>query len=627
MKYSVYIFLLFPYFLFGQNQKVFTDSLGTRAIIEYSGTWNDTALPESGHYKLNTRVLNSNGITTTRAAGKLRNGVPDNKWTWKLGFWNYNVHAGNDIKPKFTTHGEVKSWNGSFKNGRPHGKWNFTSSSIAPDEKALEKIKIQSEFNSGNISGFVKITSDEFIAEGTLTDSGIAAGTWHFNYLDSLSGHRISEERHYANGVLTKITLTDDYSGEVFYRRNPVPLTESETIDFAAFLNYPVNIGTRRFARDGMETKGSGLLRDFIAYLTCNGWQADYFHYIPERQGPHYKKLNFPFTKKEIAAVDHVHSLIDSLKTACKARLDYCNILLKRGKTEELDLALSYAQAVKQRISIADSLLQAVQHELFIYENRHSNEYREKFNGNLNHPDTIYGEVYETVYAVLPQGNYLNENVFIELERVLVEVKNELPVYLQTIDQSYDELKKEGELADLETEISRKTEMVDSLYANASGTKKVVKETKVKYVKSDLMSKYSKIENYAEAKEKAAVISGKLDYLIERHNEWDLLDSAKYKLQERYTTYEYNPYSGKRDIEVKKKKRFMRSVLEQLLPHLKSEFSEIEDFQEWKEHWELTKSVYDRLLEFAEENDRHAKRTERKIRRSDDPERMIRMLL
>ena len=584
-------------------------------------------MPQSGKYKLMIRDISPAGITTVQASGDLKNGVPDNKWIWKQGLWSRSIHPGKDIKPQFTAHGEVKTWNGNFKNGDPHGKWSFTSDSITPDDKTREKIKIQTEFNSGHISKFIKIAADEFTASGTLSDSGIAAGTWRFSYTDSLSGHRISEERHYVEGVLTEITLTDNHTNEVFYRRNPVPVNERGEIDTSSYSDHPVEIGARHFASDGIGSKGSELLHNFEAYLICDGLQADYFHYIPKRKGAHYKKLNFPFTGEELKSADYLRRSADSLKTECDTRLDYPNILLKRGKTKELDLALSYAQGALQKILTADSLLNAAQHDLFTYHNRHSAASGEMFNHLLNHPDTLYGEVYNSEYAELPQGDYLNNNVFAELERVFNQMKSELPAHLRIIDQSYDELKKEGELAELETEISRKTEIVDSLYANASGTKKVVKETKVKYVKSNLMSKYSKIEDYSEAKEKAAVISNKLDYLINHHGEWVLQDSIKYKLEERYTTYEYNPYTGNHDIEVKKKKRFMRSVNEHLLPYLKNTFRQTDDFQEWKVHWESTKNVYNRLLEFADENDRQSKRTERKIRRSDDPERMIRLLM
>jgi hypothetical protein len=628
-KYFVILFLLTLTEVQAQSQKLFHDTLGLSGMVKYSGIWYDSLLPKQGNYELSWRTSSEGMLSTYFSKGRLKSHMPEGRWTWEQADWDFAVKPGSSIIPEFMASGERKIWTANFLNGQAHGNWVFTLDSLIQGKTTgKELVQIQGKFDQGRISENFTIKDNRpetsFMLTGQTDKDGVATGKWIFKFKENPNSEIVTEERIYEKGILTEIKLIKRDTVQYIIAFDDVKRILSELQQTKEPL--PYRIGPDDFETDGYESKGKDLMKAFLFHFFNEGWQLPQFPYHFERKGPVFRKIQYPLSEDQLSFIEKSDSLLKGLIPEIKQRLNYRNILINRGRNRELDLALAYAQSGLKKLHSLDSLLETTRNPHFSYTNTHRS-----FDLNddplFSYKDPIKGELGDTQVLYLPQLNFEYDRTHFENIYHLVKAfQIQFSRQLYLIDSNYQELQKESTLLLIEDRITEKLQMLDSLYADISGVGVLVRDKWVRsYLRDQLkvLSQSTEIEN---AQLLASSIEHKIDKLITLTSDWPVIDSFAFRIKEQYTHYAYNPYTGFHDIEIRIKKRFYNKMAQVLLPWLKTEFEQIDDWEEWIEHVRIYKETYHQLMAFALLDDKETKRTEKRIRREKSPARMQRIL-
>jgi len=621
----------FPFFVFAQKSKSFYDDFGLQGKVTYSGTWRDSSLPENGRYELSWRTLNSGNVKTYKASGNLNKGLLQGKWLWEEAAWTYSIQTGKTLTPDFKLSGLRYAWNASFKDGKAHGNWNFTLDSVPATEKfRTEKVQIQASYESalpiGKFTIFDSRTTNSFTATGECNKKGIAIGTWVF---ETVTGNNhIVETRKYEEGILTELISTtftevDTISQEIIWNDRKEMLEKIKK----GKSPLPFCIGEANFQTDGSETPVKEIFVSYFDSLLLKKWNLSVFNASYEVSQPSFKKIQYPFTNEEKIALEQSVTMNKNILHESEWRLQYQNLELNRSRTVTLNKAVAYTEAIHAKALLLDSLLREAGSEFFTYQNR-KNEFEKVWGALINSNNSHTNSAGETT-LVLPVFNVSKntKGLLKELHEHTGQLQTLLIPHLNEIDVAYQKFQKEGELLKLENIISNKVHLLDSCYSKQSVTGEWVKMNWVNgYVRS-LFKEYSNTEDFTMAKDKAKDIIRKSDTLILWHNHWKRIDSMAIYLKEYYTVFEYNPYNGKHDIEIRKKRKFYNKVNSVLWPWLIQELQKGESWFDWTSLKSSTEEVFVYLKHFANDDSKTSRKLEDKVKKEKSPEKILKILL
>lgn len=614
-----------------QQTEEFFDEHGLQGSIEYRGTLSDSLLPERGNFELSWRDLEGDSVFTFFTKGRLYNHVPTGQWTWREGRWQYAVRPGNNVEPLFDVFGKRVTWQATFKNGKLHGAWQAVAETIdKTGEVHKNALRVKTNFNEGTLQRSLEIIDNrppEAMIEFKLplNDRGEAHGKWLFTYpAGRLSTVMCTEERYYENGLLYKIVThwPDTSLTEIRERESAFLANRKNGID-----NAPLQMGDYAFHEDGVPGVTQDLFDDYMNRFLLGGWSHVQFPFQPKIHPPIFRKLQVPLSNEEIELHEELEHRVDSMRKQVQSRLEYRNIRLNRSRSEELDIALAYTAQSMELLNQTDSMLRRVNEPLFTYCNRFGGDVVH-WADTLNSPGWVKGEVFDTVRAELPVFTFVSDSLrLLHSMNLWLNALNEgLAVHLKGIDEAYDAIEKEGEVAALADLISNKRDELILSYNDFEGIGAHVREQWVTKHLNDQIQNFVREENYQRAMDKGNGVLNRMDTLQSWIRFWPRIDSMPEKLQEQYIYFVYNPYTGEHDIEMPVKRRFFVAVQERIWPFLIKNLREIDDWKEWIDHLELTRSTFNNLMLFAPIDERSAHRQERRIRREDNPERMIRML-
>lgn len=615
----------------GQQTQEFFDIHGLQGTIKYSGSLSDSLLPERGNYELSWRDLEGDSVFTYYAHGRLQNHEPVGPWSWREGRWQYAVRPGSNVEPLFNAFGKRVIWSTTFKNGARHGAWQAVAERINEQgEKQEGLLRVKAFFNEGRLHRNIEIvdhTRSEAVVEFKLplNDRGEAHGKWVFTYpVRKGSKLVVKEERFYENGLLYKVVShwPDTSLTEIREREASFLTNLKNGID-----NAPLQLGGYAFHDDGVPGAAPDILESYLNRFLLAGWSHTYFPYKTENQRPIFRKLRVPLNETELKTLSDLEQRVDSMRKEVQSRLAYRNIGLNRARSQELDIALAFTSTTLKLLNQTDSMLRRINEPLFTYCNRFGGDVMH-WADTLNTPGNVHGEVFNSVHADIPVFAFVSDSLqlFNSIKLWLSNLNKELAVYANDIDEAYDVMVKEGEVAALSDLISEKREVLKSDYADIEGLGAYVREQWVNKHLNGRIQQFLQEQNYQQAMQKGNAVLDRMDTLQSWVNFWTRIDSMPEKLQEQYTYFVYNPYTGEHDIEMPVKRRFFVAVQEKMWPYLKQKLVEIDQWNEWVSHMELTRSTFNNLMLFASMDDRSAHRQERRIRREDNPEKMVRML-
>ncbi len=628
------IILIFPLLIFafsalGQNIKIYNDAYGTQGEIKYTGSLPDSLLPENGNYTLRWRDMNRENISTYYIDGKINGHQPTGVWVWEEALWKYDIHPGSQIIPDFKSHGEREMWRGSFSGGKANGEWVYQKDSIQPVIAGFaETLKIQGVFKNGELIGKFSVDDARQASlvslDGNCNSNGNAHGKWTFLYRNE-SGNQVTEVREYENGFLIRSSMTDGINTDKFENENLAQTLKNIPDENDSSLHMVV--GDSAFTSDYQGNRAMEILNEYLYQNFFGGWEHPNFHYRNQRQGIYFRRIQYPLSIVEKRIVDSLLTEVKEFEKEIETRLNYRNILVNRGRTDSLDLAISYLVATQIRVEHLDSLLGASLKNPFTYLNRYSAEIR-ALEPQLNEPLRAEGVFHPELSAKLPQIAFKENEIhfFQSLVNYHSELHEVTTPYLKMVDQVRETILKETDIAILTDQISEKRIELNTLYDTLSGTGAFVRQHwVVNHINLEL-EKFTRAEIYQDAKTLGNEILDKMEALVEWAPEWTRYDNMTNSLREQYTVYAYNPYTGKRDIEVRLKRRFFSTIENTLSPWIKSQTRSIDNWNEFANHVQLTRMTYDQLSAFAQDEGTRAQRLERRVRKERNPERIIRLL-
>ncbi len=624
------ILCLFLYLdLYAQNTKQFSDAYGLQGEVKFSGEWVDTMLPKQGNYQLKWRNVSANELTAFLAKGRLKKFKPEGNFQWEEATWNYAIQPGTTLFPAFIATGNRYAWNANFSEGNATGLWKFSLDSINAAMQILQrKIQIQAQYNNGNIAGSIAINDyrkeQPFTLNGMCDASGFATGKWIFQFTDSITKEPVREERFYEQGLLTEVkTITKDTVVAVSFDmlKGQLQAIKNNT----SGLNF--RIGDEVFYDDGASSTGIKMLNNYVSDFLLAGFQLQVFPYGFKRNGVQFRKIEYPISAEEKRFISQTDSLIHFYSEEADKRLHYRNILINRGWSKELDVAIAYAQLARLKYDELDSLLKRVELPLFTYKNHHEQGVMHWID-LLNNNSIAFTAYHDSLTVPLPviQPDEKNFELFKTLYEFSLAVALPLQNHLKIIDKSYTALQKEDELQLLEDVMTAELNALDSIYKPLTGMGAAIRQRWIEeYFKNELQL-YTQTTNYEAAKLLANRLVEKMNELINRAEEWVQIDSMPSLLKEQYTHFAYNPYNGKHDIEIRIKKRFYNKVITVVYPWLKDKFISINDWETLLAHWNTSIDFRQDLIDFADIDNKSSKRTDSRFRKEKNNEKAIRIL-
>ena len=629
MKAIIYILtLFFSFALLGQKTKYFEDRFGVQGTITYSGSWSDTLLPEKGKYSLKWRDIIDDTLTSFASTGSLKSHLPHGFWTWEEAGWDYTVETGRTIVPDFKAKGLHAFWQGGFSNGLPNGNWlyGFGEPIVNPKSKKTP-LRISTVFNNGLFNGKFEVhdnTNEDLPVKitGFCNKEGVAEGKWIFEFKD-YDGKLVEEIRVYNQGVLLKI-ITNSKS-------------KSDTLDFYMTAqkmslisedNNQVIIGEQKFSYDGEWSESQELYKHYIHEHFLCGWSHLAFPYKVRRIAPIFKRLAFPLSEEEIQTRENIEKEIDVLDSIIKEKLNLGNVTINRNRSEELDLAISTLEQAQKRIIVIKDFVTHSYAPEFIYNDRKHGGLKNwlmKINETARVKGVAYPESHYQLKTIQLKTDLFT--VFESIYNVVEALKNETAIHIKQVEKSFKALSREGELKKLENKLSDDLVELDSLYKNKGGIGEHIREYWINnYFKKHLQI-YAQTDDYEKAKGLSKSLLTKMDSLVSWSDQWSKIDSLELTLKESYINFAYNPYTGDHDIELPIKKRFIDNVLKTLIPWMKEQLIKAEEWEEFKANYRQIMTVRNYLIQFASKDNRQDRRVERRLRREDQPDKILKVFI
>lgn len=608
----------------GQKTETFHDTYGLQGQLKYLGSLSDTALPKNGPFELQWREIENNLISSYYTKGNLKNHQPTGAWTWEEASWKQKINVGSTISPNYQTAGKRAKWSGKFLNGLQDGKWIYNLDSIALNGQVKQKLlRIELVYKEGKPMGNFKLeefgTTLPIIVVGQ-TVNGLANGTWKYTYKKT-NGTAYSEERVYREGLLLETKILDG--------------TQKSTIEFKDNQQYfleankaqlPFQIGSIQFDMDNAQDSMSEWLKAQLTLRFQTGWSLAHFPHEVHFFTPMYKRLKYPLSETENENKQLIQQEILSQNEKINGVLvDHMEIHRTRNTT--LDTTVSYLELLSNRLSIIDSFMLTTENELFFYQTRETSQFK-SLTKKLEHIGIGKSTTVDSLVVTLSNNSLSDSsaNIFASLKDLLAVHANQLPTYIQVVEDAHLSVKQEAELQEMEEKILEKLALQQQFYASTTGLNHTIKS---RWIEKEIplnLQKYAQTDSFQAAKVIGLQVMVLLDSLQAWQNQTTHLDRADSTFKATYTLLAYNPYTGANDITMVVKKRFLATITSQIWPYLMADLEATKNWNEWSIKWNKAWDYYNYFLQFVSMDDKDSKRVEKKVRKEKKVERMLKTI-
>jgi hypothetical protein len=623
----ILMLVVLPFSVYAQQQvRQFHDEFGLQGEIKYFDKWLETPLPKQGLFELKWRNLDTNQITTYYIKGYLKNHLPYGVWQWEEGSWTYAIEPGVNVQPFFNATGERISWRGEFVNGVPNGKWRLEVDSVQLNQKNKPFVIAQFNYVKGVHTGDFSIERIDnhsgFLLKGTTDAKGMATGSWLLNYQDVKNGLPIIEERSYKNGLLIELKTTkDDKVKTVVMLENKEALKQLQ--DKQAKL---IALSSNNYFFDGYSSLGSRIIENGMKEFAVCGWELNSFDYYGARIAPHFKRIIYPLQTHEVNELEALCNQVDALKNSLSEYRNNPSLVINRSRNQTFDLAVSYVHAACEQLNLMDSLIDVIEQPDFVYYNRYTSNYsglKERLL-KLQRVKANHSAIQDTLPTTWLQ--HPDSPMIKPLLELTDQLKLKIREHLLIISREIEAMHREGELLSLEKDLYRQYNQLDSVLTVSSGTLREVYSYWVgSYAKQQIQA-YAQLSEYDQAKKMALDTRLKMDSLQSWVDKVRFIDSISPRINSQYYHLAYNPYTGKNDLEVRLKKRYYTTVTTVLLPELRQRLIEANDWESWVELLDLNYEVYRDIMDFVTKDDKSARKIEKRMRKMDNPDRMIKLM-
>jgi hypothetical protein len=606
-----------------QNRVDFFDGDDLKGRVQLRGELQDTILPKHGPFSAHWRELDGDYINTFVVNGGLQNHLPQGVWSWQQARWSYSISAGNNIKPDFKTQGISARWSAYFEKGVPDRQWIYTLDSLDNDGRITQKLMhVKFIYKSGVVAGrfvvedFRKDTY--FKVSGTTDNEGNASGVWEYQYHDA-AGNLITENHHYLKGLLLKVYVFATDTQEINFKTNQQFIN-------AANADSSVRIGALRYTDSEFKGVGNEKWSEILNEYYKSGWRLPVFPYTFDLNIPFFKRLEYPLSVEEEQFISQIKSNSEFIKSEIDNYVQG-GMLILRSRSSAMDLSISFLEQTRLRMQMIDSLIARTELPSFTYKNRYQPGIL-RFIQSINEMAEVRAQIYDTLNLQLPLilPDTANFRLFYELNKLTEISKNTLAEHFEVIGREIFVLQREDERKNLEEQLMENLKALQDLFGNENGIGAHIRNVWINEMLQQEIIRYAQNDDYESAMNLGQSILSRIDTIKLMKDRVAVFDSMPYRIHKEYQRFVYNPYTGKNDLEMIVKKRFVNTVLENLWPWLENNVKKEESWSKFKLLWEQQFEVYNYVMTFANREDRQANKINKRVRKETNPERILRFL-
>jgi hypothetical protein len=590
------------------------------------------------------------------ANGTYAHGRKHGKWNYEYRNLQVRVEKLEGLRASTRTDGIQGRTSLSFEQGTPSGSLSFAAERIENGRisgihsqgtanldggRPVGEFKYDGHRNSRRISG-------QFDAQGNYD------GEWSIHLTDSIGTRR--EQRVYRNGFLIglKVTVNDSVIRDLTYAdvvQKLERLAKGDTLS-------GYSIGPRAFGvafDDGFTADSPFLTAQQVGNDVLTQAQQRLFGAASEpyaysgldtmRHGST-RRFIYTYTGEEEAALLRSALMLDTLKAISDRYLENPTLMMNRQKSDSLAFSYGWLMTLQTKLGQLRSAIEKLESDDFRYQDR-ANYYQDGIACATDVDSIRYdfdGE--ERIRAVRNEACITSgQDVILNIDRFLKVLKEHLNATAGFLEGELKLLTREQQLSDTEHRILALTDSVfirytgrietnsdngngnaDGLDGQASALHQAVFRNLMVQSRKRMMQDYSNLDRFNEKQEQGLQILALLSTLLEAHERLNVLNTMPAKLDEAFTTFEYNPYMDRHDIKVRKKKRIYEKGVLELWPHMVFRLQNEKDMVRFKQTLDETFNLFDRLIELSKLSDGETDRLERKLRSETDPERIKRTL-
>jgi hypothetical protein len=488
---------------------------------------------------------------------------------------------------------------------------------------------------------------------GQFDDQGRFHGHWSIS--DSDSSGIYKEQRTYRHGFLTQLhlTLNDSVIHDITYTdviRKLDLLASGDTLQ-------GYSVGPRAFGvvfDDGFaphspeqqaQTIGNMVIER--AFHMLFGQHTEPFAYtgIDSIQKGSTRRFIYTYTQDEEDALLRSAILIDSLVAASSRYLENKMLMINRQKSDSLAFSYGWLMTLQSKLYELETAVSNLRSDNFRYQDR-ANYYRNGIACAADMDSVHYdfdGE--ERVKVVLNDACVTSgQDVIVNIHRFLMVLNMHMTNTALYLDSELSLLMREQQLIETDERILALTDSVFIQYTGgvetdsdigsmgidqnryASPLHQAVFRNLMVHTRKRMMQEYSNMSSFADKQEKGNQILELLNTLLDADSKLLEVNSLPEKIDESYTTFEFNPYMGRHDIKVRKKKWIYDRTMTDLWPHMIRQIDGEKDFNRLLALINGILRISDRLVDLSKLSDSETSKLERKLRSETDPERIRKLI-
>ncbi|MBW3466716.1 hypothetical protein [Arthrospiribacter ruber] len=566
----------------------------------------------------------------------------------KTGTWNYLEEKHNvlledvkDFKLDYDINSQQILLKANYLNGLPEGKWVFEENEFVEEELRKKSIVDDLIFEGGDLKGrfqyrtFVNNRSN-FI-RGELLPGGIMNGEWTFVY--EHEGKLISEVRNYEKGFLLGLVRSNLESGEIieelvfFQTINKLNrLNSGEKVDFRIADEKSGIDFIDGFLTDSPQYQKQAAANAFISEFLTNVMRYDESFVSSDGElieyPIHTQRFVFELSRAQQRMIEAIPAEFDRIKRVVRDYSNRNSLRINRQRSDSLAYANAYFDHKAQRLEEFEELIELFKTKQIQYldveylKNEGLSFIKETEQIEYEYGDETIVRELEFDLSAFETGFYTGLVDYLEqLAASLLYVKN-------YVDASLSQIERDEDLRSIENQIQDRKIILDEVYLNTEGLNSkeaslvlaVHQNILVKDYEARL-EEYSKLNRFADKKEKARTLLDLLEDLEAQHPRLVELYSKVEGLDKLYQEEIFNPFTYSR-YDQRAKPRLYEAA-EILFDHYFKSLKAETDYTEIKIWIDKLEVLISRMRELR---DAETRRLENRINRRMDVSRIESLL-
>lgn len=520
--------------------------------------------------------------------------------------------------------GVNSSWKGYFNEGVPVRSWVFSIDSIDGKGKLVDQfLRANMPYNNGKIEGKFTVQNfkkgNEYKLVGYTNKNGEADKKWEFSY-ENNEGIATTEWHTFEAGILKEVLIEQGDSQWVAWNKNAWFFEE----DSAKLLN--TQIGDSVFSISEYEGETHQFWKVFAHKQYLAGWNLEQFNFDFKLLLPIFKRIEYPFSKEEIDLIantkNRVQFLIKNIDNYVEGEM-----LIQRSRSADLDLSISYLESTKKRMLLVDSLLNRTSRPHFTYKNRYQKGVL-KYIEAVNKINEVKAQVYDTLSLSLPMVETKEDSFYLfkSLENLVSQSEIEIEKHIEIIENQTLFLQRKSEQKELENTLGKNLVQLQNDLQEEERIGALIRDKWVDKFLQNQIIEYAQINDYNKAMDLGDKILDRIDTIAKMKEHLPLFDSMLVKINQEYTRMVFNPFTGKNDIEQILKKRFLNNINIILWPWLETQIYTTDNWTLFYQLWDQQFDVFNYIMTFANREDKAAQKINKRVRKEDNPERILKLL-